>query len=198
MVEPTWTEQRFRAMMLHSGDIISLLDARGRLLYNSPAAERISGFSTAELVGADTFQFIHPDDKPEVAKAFERVLAAPGEAVTVQYRYRKKAGGWTWMEAVACNRLDDPQVRGVVANSRDISDRKRVEAALEAANAQLRKALADVKTLTGLLPICAWCKRVREDSGYWTQVERFISSRSDASFTHCICPGCADRLEHGR
>ena len=50
-----------------------------------------------------------------------------------------------------------------------------------------------VQTLSGLLPICAWCKKVRDDAGYWTQIERYIASRSKAEFTHCICPSCFDQ-----
>ena len=56
---------------------------------------------------------------------------------------------------------------------------------------ELRSALADVKVLSGLLPICAWCKQIRDDEGYWTTLESYIAGRSDARFTHGICPQCA-------
>jgi two-component system, NarL family, sensor histidine kinase UhpB len=135
---PAWSDERFLALTRHCSDIISLLDAEGRLLYNSPAAERISGFSPAELAGRATFELIHPDDQAAVAEVFQRVLATPGGTVTVQYRYQTKAGGWTWMEAVASNQLDNPDVRGIVANSRDITDRKRAEAELRESQERLR------------------------------------------------------------
>jgi two-component system, response regulator PdtaR len=57
---------------------------------------------------------------------------------------------------------------------------------------ELQAALAEVKTLTGLLPICAWCKDVRDDEGYWTKVEAYVQKRSNAKFTHGICPSCAE------
>jgi hypothetical protein len=60
-----------------------------------------------------------------------------------------------------------------------------------------RRARADVKVLSGLLPICAWCKKIRDDQGYWNQVETFIHERSDADFSHGICPDCVAR-ERGR
>ena len=59
---------------------------------------------------------------------------------------------------------------------------------------ELRRALDDVKTLSGLLPICSWCKKVRDDQGYWRQIEQFVSERSDARFSHGICPDCRDRV----
>jgi two-component system cell cycle sensor histidine kinase/response regulator CckA len=122
-----WSPELFSALTEHSADIISLLDAQGRLLFNSSAAERISGFSAAELTGVNTFELIHPDDREGVANCLLEVLATPGAQSVVQYRYRHKSGGWTWMEAVATNQLDNPVVRGLVANSRDITERRRLE-----------------------------------------------------------------------
>lgn len=70
----------------------------------------------------------------------------------------------------------------------------KANADLEAVNLQLRTALADVRTLTGLIPICASCKKVRDDQGYWNSVESYISSHSDATFSHGICHSCAVEL----
>jgi len=74
-----------------------------------------------------------------------------------------------------------------LALERDIVERRRVEV-------ELRDALAQVKTLTGLLPICANCKKIRDDNGYWNSVEKYISSHSEAEFTHGICPECLEKL----
>lgn len=68
------------------------------------------------------------------------------------------------------------------------------ESRLRAQAEQLADALARVKTLRGMLPICAWCKQIRDDNGYWTQVESYIAGHSAAEFTHCICPACYDQL----
>lgn len=57
----------------------------------------------------------------------------------------------------------------------------------------LKKALEDIKVLTGLIPICAWCKKVRDDEGYWQQVEAFVQEHSSATFTHSICPSCMEK-----
>ena len=146
-----WSEEKFRALTAHSADIISLLDAQGTLLWNSEAAQRISGFDTTELEGVDTFENIHPEDRAAVAEEFGRMLEVPGQVITVRYRYRQKDGGWTWMEAVASNQLDNPAVRGVVANSRDITGRLALEAAQRSLAAQEAKerAHANLAALAG-------------------------------------------------
>ncbi len=63
-------------------------------------------------------------------------------------------------------------------------------------NGELQAAMAEVKQLSGLLPICAWCKRIRDDDGNWESVENYITVHSDADFTHGICPDCAKRYHH--
>lgn len=67
-------------------------------------------------------------------------------------------------------------------------------AELELKNEALQDALAKVKLLSGLLPICAWCKKVRNDAGYWNEIESYIAQHSEADFTHGICPGCIKNL----
>ncbi|MBT5901732.1 MAG: hypothetical protein HOH58_06455 [Opitutaceae bacterium] len=67
---------------------------------------------------------------------------------------------------------------------------------LEQRNAQLRTALAEVETLTGLLPICAWCKKIRDDDGYWKQVDEYFRQRSQIQFSHGMCSDCSDKFEN--
>lgn len=76
----------------------------------------------------------------------------------------------------------------------DVTDRRQAEEEKERSIAELRDALAQVKTLRGLLPICSSCKKIRDDQGYWQQIEGYISRHSDALFTHGICPDCAKKL----
>ncbi|WP_076003853.1 hypothetical protein [Dehalogenimonas formicexedens] len=74
-----------------------------------------------------------------------------------------------------------------LALEKDIVERRKVEG-------ELREALAQVKMLSGLLPICANCKKIRDDNGYWSSVEKYISTHSEAEFTHGICPECLEKL----
>ena len=76
----------------------------------------------------------------------------------------------------------------------DITERRRMEGEREILILKLQKALAEVKTLKGIFPICASCKKIRDDEGYWNQIEAYISKRSDAEFSHGICPECAKEL----
>lgn len=76
----------------------------------------------------------------------------------------------------------------------EIEERKRTEAEKEQLIVQLQKAMQEVKVLSGFLPICASCKKIRDDSGYWSQIEEYISKHSNALFSHGICPDCVKKL----
>jgi hypothetical protein len=88
-------------------------------------------------------------------------------------------------------------VDSVVCISKDITDRKRFEREQERLILELQQALAKVRTLSGLLPICANCKNIRDDKGYWIQIEAYIHEHSEADFTHGICPQCKKVLYPG-
>jgi hypothetical protein len=79
---------------------------------------------------------------------------------------------------------------GKIVMLRDITERRRAERERERLIAEISAALADVKALRGLLPICASCKKIRDDSGYWQQLEHYIEGHSTASFSHGLCPDC--------
>jgi len=81
--------------------------------------------------------------------------------------------------------------------AKEIEERKRTEAEREVVIAELRDALSNVKHLYGLLPICASCKRIRDDQGYWNDVEEYIRKHTEADFTHGICPDCMNKLYPG-
>jgi hypothetical protein len=95
--------------------------------------------------------------------------------------------------------IKDPlgDIVGWVLVAWDITERKRSEAEREELIAELKEALGTVKILTGLLPICVACKKIRDDQGYWNQIEAYIRDHSDAEFSHCICPECARALYQG-
>jgi PAS domain S-box-containing protein len=82
----------------------------------------------------------------------------------------------------------------VLAIIRDISDRRQAEAEREKLIVKLQEAAVNIKALSGLLPICAYCKKIRDDQGYWNQVEFYIRRHVEVQFTHGVCPDCARRI----
>jgi hypothetical protein len=86
---------------------------------------------------------------------------------------------------------EDGQPLGFQGVTRDVTERKHMEAERDKLIQDLTQALAEVKALSGLLPICSQCKKVRDDHGYWNQIEAYISEHSEATFTHGLCPTCA-------
>jgi len=91
---------------------------------------------------------------------------------------------------VAYNLLDHPVIKGVLISGRDISNRKRDEAVKDQLIWELQQALAGVNTLTGVLPICASCKKIQSEDGNWQQIELYIRERAQVEFSHGICPEC--------
>jgi len=121
------SEEFFRSLIDYTLDVITVLDERGRMLYNTPSVTRILGYEPQELENRVCFDFVHPDDLPRVREVFERGIREPGITESVEYRFRHKDGSWRFLESVGENLLDNPVVRGVVVSSHDITDRKRVE-----------------------------------------------------------------------
>jgi PAS domain S-box-containing protein len=124
------SEERFRSLVRYASDIILILDAEGIILYESPAVERILGFRPEERIGTDAFSHIHPDDLGAVRSRFAELLDNPDRRLSAEYRMRDRSGVWRQFEAIGTNLLDDAVVRGVVVNTRDISERRRAEGAL--------------------------------------------------------------------
>ena len=83
---------------------------------------------------------------------------------------------------------------GYRGTNRDITEGRQAEEQREKLILELQKAISEIKTLSGLLPICASCKMIRDDKGYWKQIESYIKEHSEAEFSHSICPDCAKRL----
>ena len=134
------SEVRFRALVEHGHDVITLLDERGQVLFDSGSVVRVMGYTPEERLGRNINEYVHPDDMAAVADRFAYALQHPDEVVKAEYRFRHKDGTWRWGEAVGVNRLDEPAVHAVVVNHRDISDRKGVEIALRQSEEQLRQA----------------------------------------------------------
>ena len=123
-------EKYFRALTENSLDILTLLDGEGRFIHNSPSVKRVVGYDPKELAGQSAFALIHPEDLPHVLQGFDFGMRHPDRTVRLEFRLRHRDGSWRYLEAVGQSRMDDPEIAGVVINSRDVSDRKQAEADL--------------------------------------------------------------------
>ena len=120
-------EKRFRALIEHSADGISLIDERGAVLYQSPANARILGYQHSQDASGNVFDLVHPDDLLVARDALETLLTQPGATMTIEYRYRHRDNSWRWLEGTGTNLLHEPNVEAVVTNFRDITERKRAD-----------------------------------------------------------------------
>ena len=184
------SEERFRALIENSSDAVVLTDSKGILMYCTPSLVRLLGYTEEESLGRNAFEFVHSEDHALTKNARAELLRSRGKTITIQTRVRHKDGSWRWAESVCMNLLDKPGVQAIVANFRDITERKEAEEEREKLIRELQSALAQVTTLSGLLPICAWCKKIRDDEGYWQDVEGYLRKHSQVDFSHGICPDC--------
>jgi PAS domain S-box-containing protein len=132
------SEERFRSLVRYAADIIMILDAEGVILYESPAVERVLGFRPGERIGINVFSQVHPDDLPMARERFVALVEQPELRVSAEFRARDSEGRWRSFEAVGTNLLEDPIIKGVVLNARDVTERRRAEGALRETEERFR------------------------------------------------------------
>jgi PAS domain S-box-containing protein len=110
--------------------MVTVSDRAGQVVYANPATERVSGYAPEEFVARNTFDSIHPEDRPRCQEAFERLLATPGLSLGLEHRFRHKDGSWRWAEGTFEGLFDDPEIGGLVATVRDVTEKKRAEESL--------------------------------------------------------------------
>ena len=140
------SERRYRALLANVADMVTISDRDGRIIYASPATEKVSGYTPEEFVARNPFDSIHPEDRPRCEEALRRLANDPGLSLDLEHRVRHKDGTWRWVEGTFTSLFDDPDVGGLLATVRDITARKRAEEQSRRA-AELdafRIALADV------------------------------------------------------
>jgi PAS domain S-box-containing protein len=123
-------------------DIIAVLDAEGVICYESPSVERLLGYSPEDLVGQSAFDYVHPDDLQRVRSIFAEMTKRSGTSGPVEVRVRHVDGSWRYLEATVNNLLGDPAVKGIVVNSRDVTERKQAEEKLREVREAERSRLA--------------------------------------------------------
>ena len=127
------SEERFRALIQHASDVVVLLQPEGTISYVSPSISSMLGHQPEDLVGRGVLDFVHPDDWPAVLQAIQQLLVAPEATARVESRVRHFDGSWRVIEFIGTNQLDNPAVRALVVNSRDVSERRTAEEQLRQA-----------------------------------------------------------------
>ncbi|MBV8297415.1 MAG: EAL domain-containing protein [Acidimicrobiia bacterium] len=118
------SEERFQSLARNAFELVTVFDGEGTILYESPAVERVLGYRADERLGQDGFDYIHPEDQGRARDIAARALENPGTPVQLEMRGLRADGEWRWLEVWITNLLDDPSVSGIVANQRDITERR--------------------------------------------------------------------------
>ena len=181
-------EDRFFAISL---DLLCFLDFNGYFRRLNPAWERALGWTTKELTSRPFIEFVHPDDRERTLAQNARVRAG-GQALGFENRYLCKDSTFRWLH---WNATSDAAERVIYSVARDVTAKKEAEAERERLVSELRTALAEVKVLREILPICSYCRKIRDDENYWMSVESYISRHTNTQFSHGICPSCLVAVE---
>jgi len=189
------SEELFRAVFERGAVGIAMIGEDLRFERVNPFLSRMLGRTADELQGMKVSEVTHPDDVERGSQLARSLLLGEIPYYSLEKRYLRKDGSvvWAHLTAAAIPYSEDNPALGL-AMIEDISESRKYEQEREKIIAQLQEALANVKTLSGLLPMCSWCKKIRDERGAWSDVEVYVHQRSDADFTHGICPECQDRV----
>lgn len=182
------------AIVESSEDAIYSKNLNSLIVSWNPAAERIFGYPAEEIVGSSIavlFPLGQRDELLEIMSSIRR-----GELVDCKETYRRHKDGRVIPVAITTSPIKDAAggIIGASTIARDITASKQAEEERIQLISDLTQALERVKTLSGLLPICASCKSIRDDDGYWRKVEAYLAQHSDLKFTHSISPECSQKF----
>jgi PAS domain S-box-containing protein len=172
-------------------DLITILDNRFRIVQvNKAMADRL-GATRESFKGKPCYTLFHGTQTPP-AQSPHSLSLKDNQEHTLE-SYERQLNGFF---IISTSPIFDPEGKmiGSVHVARDITKRKEAEDEKERLIRELQQALQNIKVLSGLLPICAECKKIRNDQGYWEQIENYIRDHSEATFSHGLCPDCLKSL----
>ncbi|MFH1983342.1 MAG: PAS domain-containing protein [Pseudomonadota bacterium] len=168
------------------------ISEKGLILEANLTAATLLSVSRSALVKQPLTRFILSEDQ-DIYYRHRKQLFETGEPQACELRMVQQDGTFFWVHlaATAAQEADGESICRVVMS--DITDRKRSEKERELLISELTDAMRQVKKLSGLLPICSYCKKIRDDQGYWNQIESYIHEHSEAEFSHSVCQECAKK-----
>jgi PAS domain S-box-containing protein len=179
--------EKDRALLDRVPEMVTISDPKGRVIYANPATELVSDFTPEEFVGRDPFETIHPEDRPRCEEALEALLRAPGLSLKLEHRIKHKNGEWRWVEGTFVSLFDDPEVGGILATVRDVTERRRAEKALEESEERHRLTVEGARDYAIITTdpegkIESWSSGTEAIFG-WT-AEEVVGRPSAITFTH--------------
>ena len=176
-------EDRFFTLSI---DMLCVAHFSGSFKRLNSAWEKTLGFSREELQSKPMFDFVHPEDRERTLDQNRKVRSGL-QALAFENRYRCKDGSYRWLLWNATADLDHELIYSV---ARDITERRQAEQEREQLVRELQAAVAQVRELQAILPICMYCKKIRNDGNYWQTVEDYIHHHTKTTFSHSVCPTC--------
>lgn len=190
------SEEHFRAVAQSANEAIITSDSAGNVLSWNSGAEKIFGYTESEIIGQPMTRIMparyaegHQQGMKRVSEGNERHVIGR----TVELHGLNKNGTEFPIE-LSLAEWETSTGRFFTGIIRDVSVRKQIEAEREQLISDLQNAIEQIKTLKGIVPICANCKKIRDDKGYWEQVDQYVAKHTDAKFSHGICPDCTKTL----
>jgi PAS domain S-box-containing protein len=191
-------ERKLRNITAHLAEGIYVVDQQG-ITFMNPEAERLLGWTREELNEKGAHDLVHYRKAdgtllPLEACELHNVITSGKNYTSNDEVFMRKDGAMLPVAVVTSPIWEEGKVVSAVTAFRDISRQKELEQERSQLILAYEDALNNIKTLKGLVPICASCKKIRDDKGFWNHIEVFIQQRTDAEFSHGICPDCAKRL----
>ena len=141
------SEERFRALVHQSYDVIFITDDKGRIKLVTPSATRMFGTAEEDIIGKTGFELMHPDDRKKAILSFTEVVEKRNRGIPTEFRVRRGDGSYIHVEVIGNNLLDHPEVRGIVLTARDISERKRAEESIRESENKYRLLFEESKDM---------------------------------------------------
>lgn len=186
--------ERYTALFERSLDALYINDFEGNFLDANQAGLDLLGYSRDEIDTTNYASLLEKDSLSVASESTAHLIETGFQKKPIEMKLKTKSGEYVWVETVGSLLYKDGTPFAVQGIARDITEMKRTAEERENLISDLKEALDNIKTLTGLIPICANCKKIRDDKGYWNQLETFIEKHSEALFSHGVCPDCAEEL----
>ena len=182
----------FDALNSTVGGVV-ITDINGIIMFTNPSFCKLFEFLPGEIIGQSAGDLFARKKVKNISDVIDIIDISEND--TEEFLVERKGGGRLIVEVSASDVTNNSdQIVGRVASFVDISERKQIEIDRDKLIKKLEDALERIETLRGFVPICAACKKIRDDKGFWHQVEKYIKEHSDAEFTHGICPNCEKTL----